>query len=69
MRYKIAEVYRIKGVLRGDDGGKTWWVYRIDYVTQADTVVGDYVNDFSFVANDLKKAFETIVLERIVEEN
>ena len=65
----MAEVYRLKGILQSDDGGKTWWVYRIDYVTKADTVSGDYVNNFSFVANDVKEAFETMVLERIAEES
>lgn len=64
----MSEVYRLKGVLQSDDGGKTWWVYRIDYVTQADAGTGD-PNDFSFVANDVKEAFDTMVLERIVEES
>ena len=65
----MSEVYRLKGILQSDDGGKTWWVYRIDYVTEADTVAGDYYDSFSFVANDVKEDLETMVLERIAEES
>lgn len=65
---KVSEVYRLKGVLQSDDGGKTWWVYRIDYVSQSESGTGD-PNKFSFVADYEKKAFETMILERVVEES
>jgi len=62
---EMSEVYRLKGVLQSDDGGKTWWPYRIDYISKADNVH----SKFSFVADDVKKAFETLELERVVKES
>lgn len=58
-------VYRLKGIIQSDDGGKTWWVRRIDYVTQADTEE----ESFSFVDPDVKDDFDIMVLERIVKKS
>jgi len=38
----MTQYYKMKAALRSEDGGKSWSVYKIFYVTEAKTEYGQY---------------------------
>ena len=57
--------YRLKCQLQSDDGGKTWWIRNIHYVTKGIFLGDDYATDFDFTDDH---NFDVMVLQRIDDE-
>lgn len=54
----MSKIYKMKGVIVSEDGGETWFVYRTDYIAEADNPHGKF--DFTE-----EHDFDTMVLKRI----
>ena len=54
----MSAIKRVKATMVSEDGGKTWYVHNIFYVSGADT-------QYSEAEYEDSKLYETMVLERI----